>query len=244
MKPLRPFFPYFGSNWRLSKRYPSPTRARIIEPFAGSGCYSLHHHDREVLLADCSQYIVDVWDYLISASKQDILNLPEINTGESVDDFDVCNGAKALIGFWMYMGAAKPIRSTKRTKEALDYMKGRTGFWGPRVKARICDQLESIRHWQVIRSEYGNLDLNNEATWFVDPPYQGAGKAYDWNGIDYEHLGSWCKDLPGQVLVCENKGATWLPFEYFSELIGAPRPGGKHSKTDRVRTEVLWKNES
>lgn len=50
MKPLRPFFRYFGSKWLVGKHYPAPMHETIVEPFAGSACYSLHHFDRKVVL--------------------------------------------------------------------------------------------------------------------------------------------------------------------------------------------------
>ena len=58
------------------------------------------------------------------------------------------------------------------------------------------------------------------ATWFVDPPYVGAGTHYRCSSkaIDFDHLGAWCVDRRGQVLVCENEGATWLPFAPFREI--------------------------
>lgn len=44
---LHPFFPYYGSKWSLGPLYPAPRHDRIIEPFAGSACYSLHHPERD-----------------------------------------------------------------------------------------------------------------------------------------------------------------------------------------------------
>jgi len=42
-------------------------------------------------------------------------------------------------------------------------------------------------------------------------------------------------DRPGQVIVCENSGATWLPFEPFRTIKSTPGSRGKgHS------SEVIW----
>jgi hypothetical protein len=76
------------------------------------------------------------------------------------------------------------------------------------------------------------------ATWFVDPPYEVAGRAYRFHDIDYAHLGDWCRSRSGQVIVCENAGANWLPFRPFRTIKGLEgRRGGKKS------VEVIWTNE-
>jgi len=47
-----------------------------------------------------------------------------------------------------------------------------------------------------------------------DPPYEKAGSRYRFNRIDYSALAQWCKERNGQVIVCEQDNATWLPFEH------------------------------
>ena len=73
--------------------------------------------------------------------------------------------------------------------------------------------MEEIKHWKVLNVSYEAAEVE-EATWFVDPPYRSMGKHYRHGpkGIDYRHLGEWCKALPGQVIVCEEASADWLPF--------------------------------
>jgi hypothetical protein len=72
------------------------------------------------------------------------------------------------------------------------------------------------------------------ATWFVDPPYQRAGKEYIHAGdaLDFPALGVWCRQRRGQALVCENVGADWLPFEPFMLAKAGP--------ARRVSAEALW----
>lgn len=75
-----------------------------------------------------------------------------------------------------------------------------------------------------------------EATWFVDPPYQKAnrrGYACGASGLDFEELAEWCKNLPGQVIVCEQEGADWLPFRPLYDL---------KSHRGSVTREVIWTN--
>lgn len=61
------------------------------------------------------------------------------------------------------------------------------------------------------------------------------GKLYVENQIDYEHLGNWCKELANdgnQLIVCENMGADWLPFQPLVELHGQKKRS----------IEAIWTN--
>ena len=80
---------------------------------------------------------------------------------------------------------------------------------------------------------------NQEATWFIDPPYNNAaGQRYRTRVSDYSKLGRWCRDRWGQVIVCENYGAEWLPFEPL-----APRRGVISSyQTSRAMEAVYVQN--
>jgi hypothetical protein len=102
-----------------------------------------------------------------------------------------------------------------------------------RVKETIAQQLPKIRHWRVRHCSYSDAPLVN-ATWFIDPPYQRAGKYYRFNstGIDYKALSRWCRSRPGQVIVCENRGADWLPFEKLSDV--------KTTRANYRSREVVW----
>ena len=94
--------------------------------------------------------------------------------------------------------------------------------------------MDAIRHWKIRQGSYQGIEDFSTATWFVDPPYQSAGKHYKHGcqGIDYPHLGEWCQSLRGQVIVCENDGATWLPF--------APLADVKTARRGRRSREAIW----
>jgi 16S rRNA G966 N2-methylase RsmD len=79
-----------------------------------------------------------------------------------------------------------------------------------------------------------NAIPNFSATWFIDPPYEGAGKHYKMGSslIDYNRLGEWCKTRDGQVIVCENSGASWLPFKEVGNT--------KTSRKDKTSSEAVW----
>ena len=106
-------FSYYGSKSKIVDYYPPPKHKMIIEPFAGSARYSLKYWQNDVLLVDKYPVIVSIWEYLINATKADILNLPDIVTGQNVDDFDITQVEKWLIGFCINGGSASPKKTAK-----------------------------------------------------------------------------------------------------------------------------------
>jgi hypothetical protein len=221
---LRPFFSYYGAKWRAAVDYPPPSYSKVIEPFAGSACYSLLHYTKDILLVDYDPTIARLWKWLIQATPKDINALPDTNEG-------MMDGPeKDLIGFWYVKGAVKPAPRPYGWAKS-----GRwdNQYWSDRTRARIATQVEYIKHWKVVEDCYTSI-LNTEATWFVDPPYVNAGKHYVHSDIDYDGLAEWCRDRLGQTIVCEQEGATWLPFEPFKKI--------KSLRTGKS-AEVFWCNE-
>ena len=203
----------------------------IIEPFAGSAGYSLCHPHKQVKLYDIDPVICGVWDYLIHISPEEIRSLPLVF--DHVDELQICPEARSLIGFWLNKACVQPAKSA--SKWMRDYQSKQPGtYWGERIRERIASQVGSIRHWTITEGSY--LDIPNQcASWFVDPPYQTAGRAYRFHDLDYPALAEWCKSRTGQVIVCENAGAAWLPFEPFRTIKGLEgKRGGKQS------VEVIW----
>lgn len=229
---MKPFFCYYGGKWRIGNRYPEPTTDTIIEPFAGAAGYSVRHYGTQnVRLYDLDEKIVMTWAYLIRATPEEILRLPlEIPT--TVDDLDICEEARYLIGWWLNKGATGPRKSPSK------WMRDRirpNSFWGEVIRDRIAQQVAKIRHWTIERRGYLTLD-NPRATWFIDPPYDSAaGRLYRYSTIEYDDLADFCLTREGQVIVCENEGATWLPFETFCDAkVNESKHGGKFSK------ELIW----
>lgn len=227
---LRPFFSYYGGKWRdAPKHYAPPAHDLIIEPFAGSAGYSLRHPYRDVLLVDSDPTVIGIWRWLIGADPDEVRALPDIEPGMTLDDIDAPSDAVNLIGFWLNKGSSTP----KRTPSAWMRSGIRPGsFWGARVREVIASQLPAIRHWQAECGSYW-MAPDIEATWFIDPPYQHAGKHYRHGsaGIDYTALAAWCRDRLGQVIVCEGTGADWLPFAQIADI-----------KTTRMQrsNELAW----
>ena len=215
-------FSYYGSKSKVIDLYPAPKYGKIIEPFAGSARYSLKYWDRDVLLVDKYETIIRIWKWLQKCSPSDIIGLPDLKSGETVDSFDLCDEAKWLIGFCINRGSAQPKKSPKVFNSWSDN------------KRQIAGQLFKIRRWNIMCGDYKSVD-NQTATWFIDPPYQTGGEWYveDNSSVDYKELEVWARSRNGQVIVCENTKANWLPFWPIGELSGA------YSKT----TEAIWMND-
>lgn len=229
---LRPFFGFYGGKWRDAlKHYPEPEHDTIVEPFAGSAGYSLRYAARRVVLCEIDPVLAEVWRYLIRVKASEILAIPDVRPDESLDDLRISQEARWLVGFWLNRGIASPRKTpSKWMRDGI-----RPGsFWGTRVRQTIASQVNSIRHWRVYNCSYVDCPTSRVATWFIDPPYEGAGKHYRFGSeqIDFGELATWCKSRPGQVIVCENKGAAWLPFRELADV--------KTTRADRRSREVIW----
>lgn len=229
---LRPFFGFYGGKWRDSlKHYPAPAHQTIVEPFAGSAGYSVRYASRRVILCELDPVIAGVWRYLIAVKPSEILAIPDLDPDGSIDDLKVCDEAKWLVGMWLNRGVARPRKRPSRWMR--DHIRPGS-FWGDRVRGTIASQVESIRHWQIVEASYEKCPDVGPATWFIDPPYELAGRHYRFgaNGIDYEALATWCQSRPGQTIVCENDGAAWLPFKPLAEV--------KTTRSAHRSVEVVW----
>jgi site-specific DNA-adenine methylase len=230
---LKPFFTFYGGKYRAAPYYPSPRHTSIIEPFAGSAGYAVRYHDRKVILYDIDPVIVGVWSYLIATPAAEIERLPLLEAGRSVDDLPIPQEARWLIGFWLNKGSAGPCKTPSA------WMRGGTrpnSYWGPVIRERIASQVDAIRHWKIEHASWNDIP-NREGSWFVDPPYAGAGKHYRHSDVDFAALAEWCRTRRGMVVVCENEGADWLPFTPFMRAKANPsKNGGKTS------AEAIWTN--
>ena len=230
---LRPFWRYYGGKWRAAPRYPEPRYRTIVEPFAGAAGYSMRYPDRDVILVDKYPVICEIWRWLIASSPADVLAIPCV---EHVDDLPsrVPAGARALVGFSMNSATTTPCRQLSSGKKKRAAMGKKREGWNEAQRALVASQVTAIKHWRVIEGDwYRAPDI--EATWYVDPPYNNKAGSYYVHGpdaIDFGMLGRACCDtMRGQVIVCENDGADWLPFRDFAVL---------KSGFGRVSREVIW----
>jgi hypothetical protein len=217
-------FSYYGRKTKVVKYYPEPRYDTIIEPFAGSAVYSLYGDNwkKKVILMEKYDKVVEVWKYLLSVSEEHLLSLPDTFDGTLSECEELSTAERYLIGYCLNRGSAVP--------------KQRAGMYSdwPRNKREIASGLYKIRHWDIRHGDYRELD-NIEATWFIDPPYQFGGEYYALGngGMDYPSLSEWCGSRNGQVIVCENTKANWMPFRPLKQM-----RGNKH-----VTTEAIWTND-
>jgi hypothetical protein len=231
---MRPFFSYYGAKYTGARYYGPPRRDLVIEPFAGSACYSTRWTPSHVKLFDVSPDICDLWDFLIRCSERDVAGIPD--TFESYDEVAALpRGARLLVSFWIAKGRAEP--SGALSPWYFQYRDDRTcRVWGPAVKRRILAQKPALQAWSVDCLSWDKIPVE-DAHWHVDPPYSNAaGARYPNSAIDFAALGRWCQSLPGAVDVCENVGASWLPFEPLYDVVSC-----RGRRTGAVSREAVWK---
>lgn len=221
-------FSYYGSKTNFINLYPPPKFGKIIEPFAGTARYSLKYFDRDVLLVDKYETIINIWKWLQKCSIGDIKKLPRLTHNEKIADYKFdCIEAENLCGFLVGFSNKRP-RKTGSSK-----LSQRKNFMNFRIN-QIADSLHKIKHWDIQLGSFEQIP-NQKATWFIDPPYNSpAGMRYVHSAkeIDFNKLSGWCKSRLGQAIVCEGAKADWLPFKALS----AQRTNKKMSN------EVIWSN--
>ena len=218
---------YYGTKKRIAKCYPSPIYDTIIEPFCGAAQYSLYGDNwkKEVVLYDKYDVIVSIWDWLINdVTERDILSLPDMFHGDKIDE-SLSLPEKQLIGFCINSGSSQPKKTVAKYNS-----------WN-RTKLDIAENLHKVKHWTVEKKSYDEIE-NEEATWFIDPPYQFGGEWYHSSvsnkHMDYSKLGDYCLNRKGQLIVCENSKSYWLDFKPLVEM------NGQLHKT----TEVIYEGEN
>jgi len=246
---MRPFFRHYGAKYRLSRLLPEPTHKTIIEPFAGSACYSvMHGAGKDVILCDIDPQTAAIWQWLITASVSDIMALPP--TLEEIKDvrlIDAPEPARWLVQTWL---TPQGTRSHTRAPPSCLKLAQRhpSSFWGREIQKRIAEQVPLIRHWQVECAEWKSV-CRYKATYVFDPPYHKNVNSYANNtygkgsikNVDFEELANVCKSLDGQVIVHEQEGATWLPFVTLREKA---MTGYRKEGKAKMRHEVVWISDS
>ena len=232
-------FSYFGAKHGVAKVYPFPRYPTIVEPFAGAAGYACFHQRRtagryQLILNDLDPLVTDTWHRLQQTEPADLDAVDASLTDERTDDMLL----KGLSGGHDWRPESRKITSRMRRD------------W-PFVRRRIEATLPHIRDASVSNGDYRDLP-DIEATWFIDPPYEthrdhpnsehdvhgGArrgGNAYRHNNrqIDYDELADWCQTRQGQVIVCEQSPAAWLPFTPIVSQSNA-------SQWTESKTELVW----
>lgn len=106
--------PYYGSKASLADKYLPPVHDVIVEPFAGSAGYASMYADHKVILIDRNPVVAGIWRYLIAATPDQIMALPDVT--DRVDTI-VCENAGAT---WLPFRVLADIKGTrKRSTEAI-----------------------------------------------------------------------------------------------------------------------------
>lgn len=221
-------FAYYGAKHALARKYPAPAHDTIVEPFAGSAAYSCYWGaGRNVILVEKNKYIADLWRRLQRMSAADVDKavadaLSSDRTNEPLVAF--CGGGSQIAG--LCTGRDQKVTPRMR-RDCIP------------VAKRVKKHLEMIAGWSIINGDY--IDAPNiNATWFIDPPYQplissaGAHYVESAAALNYQALAEWCRSRQGQVIVCEQHPAAWLPFVPFAKQLNAA--------SSAIRTEVIWQN--
>ncbi len=184
-------------------------------------------------MVDKYEVIIKIWKWLQQCSPKDILSLPQPKQGQTLDDFTFDNeAAKLFMGFVVHYGAFSPGKKPCAMK--LNPGSHSRGNFMNHTIQRVSKNLHRIKHWEIVHGCYQDIP-NQEATWFVDPPYEFGGHKYIHSNkeINYPELREWIMQRQGQVIVCENTKATWMDF----------KPIKKHRGSSKTTTEAIWTNE-
>ena len=238
---MRPFFPYYGSKWRIAHLYGPPGGRPVVEAFAGSAGYSVRHAAPVARLYDRSADVCLGWDWLIRCSDADVARIPDVI--RSNEEYRALpDGARQVVGLLVGFAQDRVPKSLKswylewaRTGIPTRTMERSRGgrWWGPAMKARILAQKPLVADWTVDCLDYRDIP-DMDAFWFVDPPYSGPkGRRYPHSDVDYADLAEWCRSRSGPVVACEAEGADWLPFE--------PLCAAATACPSRKSMEMVWR---
>lgn len=177
--------------------------------------------------------VAAIWRYLISADPTEIRAIPEVDDVDELPAW-VPQPARDLVGFAMCYASASPRRTLSKAAAAHRAAGRKFEGWSPAMRERVASQVPQIRDWEILEGDY-TIAPDIEATWFIDPMYQGRpGRRYvlSSTGFDYPALAAWCFSRRGQPIVCEQVGATWLPFRPLGTFKAGP--------TRRYSAEAVW----
>lgn len=203
-------FSYYGSKSKIVSLYPAPKFGTVVEPFAGSARYALMYHDRDVTLFETYEKPYKVWCYLIQATEKDILALPDLTLGESINDYTLLSQEeKWLIGYQLQRGCARPGTIVNARCN-----------WN-KDKLKIASLVPLVKHWKIHNQNCLDVVWDENTTYFVDPPYQVQKHGYNHKSVEYERLKEkMYATKNSQFVVCGNEGDNWIPLQDLSSMRG------------------------
>ena len=177
------------------------------------------------ILLEKDRRVYDTWQRLLAMEPDEVLALPIPVVGERTSDFLFMTAACSN-----RIARTQEMTVTPRMPIVIERMLRQIAAVLPHIKGRV----------EVIKGDYTKAP-NIDATWFVDPPYHVNGRAQsrgmgyaegcDSFALDYDVLGRWCRARRGQVIACEQDGASWLPFEHMRSA---------RNSIGNTTTEVAW----
>lgn len=214
-------FSFYGGKSRIAHLYPAPKHDMIIEPFAGGASYSLRHGaGREVWINDADPDVFAMWTFIRDEVTAWLDRIPgTVAVGQKVSEL-LPEAPPALVALFR----AEANQGTQGARGVHDQVTSMGAKCWPRLRDKLAWAHDLCRTWQITNLPYERMVDNwaaGPATFYVDPPYaNAAGRRYRQQVVDYAALAQWCLSRRGQVIVCENVGATWLPFESLVERRG------------------------
>lgn len=181
-----------------------------------------------------------IWRFLTRADAADLVETlvpATVAPGMRVSEILPADADLGLFGLLQ----AEANQGTQGTGKGRDKITERGAvIWNRRLKSKLLDEvLPKVAHWLPMSDHFRDIP-DIAATWFVDPPYaNAAGNRYRTHDVDFVELGAWCRSRKGQVIVCENEGADWLPFAVLCD-----RRGFKTRHQQSTAREVLWVSDS
>ncbi len=120
-------------------------------------------------LYDVNEKVIGTWEYLIRVRGSELRSLPA-DVDDVGDHPHLTQEQRWLIGWWLSRSSSYPCRrasSWKTRDPSAQY------FWCQKVRDRLAQQVESIRHWKAEVTQLRPDTWTTRRPWFVDPPYQG-----------------------------------------------------------------------
>lgn len=194
-------FPYFGRKARMAHKFPAPRFPLVIEPFAGSLSYALHHRPAAAIGIERDDRVVALWHRMLMANEDE----PAPSVGSKTNDLlvKVCSYSEHALTSGTMTVTSRMVRD-----------------WRGVHRSAAASAVWARDHARYLLGSYADAP-DVEATWFIDPPYQVAnrrGYKFGGSGIDFGHLAEWARSRKGQVIVCEQEGADWLPFVSLAKI--------------------------
>jgi hypothetical protein len=236
-------FSFYGGKSKIVDSYPEPKHQLIIEPFAGAAAYSFRHAragtGRTAWINELDERTRSIWEFLLAPDASGWIRLAwpaTVSHGRTWRDYlpDPCPAGLVEL---FRAEANQGTQGARGVHESVTSMAVKC--W-PRTRGKFLDIIPQISHWKLTSRDYA-LCSNCNATWFVDPPYHNpAGARYrSGNDLDYRSLADWCRSRAGQVIVAENVGADWLPFQSL-----ATSARGIKSRYQKANApEAIWTND-